>query len=328
MIGFPQSIYFASLLGGMILSYFSMPYWVRISERLGMVDDPGSRKIHDRTVPLAGGLGVAFAVAVPLVIGSMIALFGIWDPDQVELIVFGYRQRAYQLLAILIGAGGMLLLGSLDDRLELSPMVKFSGQVIVALLVAGAGVRITLFVDSALFSYVITVLWILTLVNAFNFLDNMNGLCAGLGVIATLTCAIGAALAGQYLVTSMTLLTAGSLIGFLPYNFPKGRVFLGDSGSHLVGFLVAIATILTTFYSDETMRRTPFAVVSPLLIVGVPLFDLASVVIIRWRIGKPFYLGDNNHISHRLVRAGWSRQGAVVLIWASAIALSVLSFAL
>jgi len=229
------------------------------------------------------------------------------------LLSHGLSRRAVELIAIVVGALGMVALGCWDDRHELRPASKFGGQLLIAFLVAAAGVRITLFVHNALFSYAITVLWILTVTNAFNFMDNMNGLCAGLGAIGALYVAVIAAAAGQYLVALIALVGAGALLGFLPYNFPQATAFLGDAGSHLVGYLLAVLSILPHFYS----RKNPevFAVFKPLLVLTVSLVDLVWVVILRWRLGRPFYVGDNNHLSHRLVRRGWSRPGAVLFIW-------------
>jgi UDP-GlcNAc:undecaprenyl-phosphate GlcNAc-1-phosphate transferase len=118
---------------------------------------------------------------------------------------------------------------------------------------------------------------------------------------------------GQYLVAMLALAIGGALAGFLPYNFPRASSFLGDAGSHLVGFLLAVVAILPHFYSATSPNR--LAVISPLLVLGVPLLDLAWVVIIRWRLGKPFWIGDNNHLSHRLNRSGFSRPRAVMLLW-------------
>src|SRR5206468_7525387 len=132
---------------------------------------------------------------------------------------------------------------------------------------------------------------------AFNFMDNMNGRCAGLGAIAAWFFAIVAAADGQYLVGLIAFLTFGALLGFLPYNFPRARVFLGDAGSHLVGYLLAVLAILPHFYTPRHAR--PLAVLMPLCILAVPLLDLVWVVLLRWRLGKPFYIGDTNHLSHR-----------------------------
>src|SRR5206468_942256 len=186
----------------------------------------------------------------------------------------------------LFGALAMVALGCWDDKYELRPAVKFAGQCFIALLVAAAGVRITLFVHSTLFSYAITVLWILTVTNAFNFMDNMNGLCAGLGVITTLLLGLVSALCGQYLVASICFLAFGAMLGFLPYNFPRATAFLGDTGSHLIGYMLAVLAILPHFYTSRSPHHC--AVLSPILILAVPLFDLAWVVALRWRIGQPF----------------------------------------
>jgi UDP-GlcNAc:undecaprenyl-phosphate GlcNAc-1-phosphate transferase len=163
------------------------------------------------------------------------------------------------------------------------------------------------------FSYAVTVLWMLTLINALNFMDNMNGLCAGLGMIAGWCFAVLAAASGQYLVSLIALVAVGSLLGYLPHNFPSARAFLGDAGSHLVGYLLAILAILPHFHTPG--RPRPLAVLTPLLVLAVPLVDLAWVVAIRTWNRKPFYVGDTNHLSHRLVRRGLSKTTAVLMIW-------------
>ena len=211
------------------------------------------------------------------------------------------------------GAVGMLAIGWLDDKHELKPFTKFAGQFIIAAMVAATGARITLFVHNAGFSYVVTIFWIIAVINAFNFMDNMNGLCAGLGAIGVWYLAIIAAGEGQYLVALIAFLTFGALLGFLPYNFPRARAFLGDAGSHLIGYLLAVLAILPHFYNPRHQRQ--LAVLTPLLVMAVPLLDMVWVVLLRWRIGQPFYQGDNNHLSHRLVRTGLTQPMAVLVIW-------------
>jgi UDP-GlcNAc:undecaprenyl-phosphate GlcNAc-1-phosphate transferase len=115
------------------------------------------------------------------------------------------------------------------------------------------------------------------------------------------------------LVASLAFIACGALLGYLPYNFPKASSFLGDAGSHLVGYLLAVLSILPHFYSKQ--RPHEWAVVSPLVILAVPLLDMAYVVFLRTKIRQPFWIGDTNHISHRLVRRGFSKTGAVILIW-------------
>lgn len=344
-MSFPFHLYLLAFVSAFLAAAISLPPWRRWCDKTGLVDDPGHRKIHDQPIALAGGFAVLTALALAL-LGGIVAVSvssamggsafpnamgeapgagrGLLDPETSDLLQYGLRRRAAQLVAIFFGAAAMFFLGWLDDKHELKPAVKFSGQLLIAALVAASGVRITLFVPSALFSYAVTILWILTVTNAFNFMDNMNGLCSGLGAICAWQFALSAALQGQYLVASFALMICGALLGFLPYNFPKATAFLGDAGSHLVGFLLAVLAILPHFYSRE--HQNAWAVLTPLLILAVPLADLVWVVILRWRIGKPFYVGDTNHLSHRLVRRGLSRARAVAMIWLIAAAVGSIGF--
>ena len=327
-MNFPFNVYCGAFLAALVSSALSFYFWKRWCERTGHIDDPGHRKIHAAPIPLAGGLTVMTGFFVPIILGAIGIAATTFQSTVETPLQYGFTARAVQLLVILVGAFGMVLLGWLDDRYELRPLVKFSGQAFIALLVAWSGIRVTLFIPSEIVAYLLTVFWILTITNALNFLDNMNGLCSGLGFIAAWTCAWAAAIQGQYLVAALAFLMCGALLGFLPFNFPKAQAFLGDAGSHLVGFLVAVLAILPNFYSSQTPH--PLAVLSPLFILGVPLYDLVTIVVLRWRKGQPFYVGDTNHISHRLVRRGYSRSHAVLLILLvhailSAIAVLVLS---
>lgn len=328
--------YVAAFVVACFVSAVSVPVWRVVCRRLGLIDDPGHRKIHHSPIPLAGGLAVATGLFVPLA-GALLLLMlmqpvegapavGFLDSSSAFLLKYGFGRRALELGGIVLGALGMLTLGVLDDRLELRPLQKFGAQLLVACLVAASGVRITLFVPSAAFSLAITVLWLLTLVNAFNFMDNMNGLCSGLGFIAATAFGAAAAMQGQYLVGLLSFLSAGALLGFLPFNYPKATAFLGDGGSHLVGFLMAVLAILPHFHNPENPKK--IAVLTPLLVLAVPLLDMAWVVILRWRKGQPFYQGDTNHLSHRLVRLGLSPAWAVASIWAFAVAFALLGLLL
>jgi UDP-GlcNAc:undecaprenyl-phosphate GlcNAc-1-phosphate transferase len=315
-VNFPFTVYIPALAVAFIAALLSLPLWRRFSQRTGLVDAPGHRKIHQTPIPLAGGFTVLTGIVLPLLLG--VAAWNRHSPVMnlgEQFVSYGLRpgHRALELAAIILGALGMVILGWLDDKFELRPSIKFGGQLAIALLVVAADVRITLFVHNAAFSYAITILWILTVTNAFNFMDNMNGLCAGLGAIGAWYFAVIAAVEGQYLVALLGFLTCGALLGFLPYNFPRASAFLGDAGSHLVGYLLAVMAILPHFYTPQ--HPHVWAVLTPLLILAVPLGDLAWVVLLRRRLGQPFYVGDNNHLSHRLVRNGWSKSTAVLLIW-------------
>lgn len=321
---FPLNAYLLAFLGAFATSFVALPLWRAWCLRTGLVDDPGHRKIHTEPTPLAGGFAVFTGLAVPLLAAVLAVKLGVAGERATALLEHGFERRAVQLGAIVLGAVGMLGLGWLDDRHELRASAKFAGQLCIAALVAAAGVRITLFVPSPVFSYAVTILWIVTLTNAMNFLDNMNGLCAGLGAIAALCFGGIAALHGQYLVASFAFLVCGALLGFLPWNYPRASAFIGDSGAHLTGFLLAVLAILPHFYSSG--RPTKLAVLAPLLVLAVPLGDLVCVVWIRTRAGKPFWIGDTNHLSHRLVRRGLSKERAVGVIWLIAGALGAVAF--
>lgn len=325
-------IYTAAFLSAFFIALLALPLWRKWCLRIGLVDDPGHRKIHDQAMPLAGGLTVMTALIVPMILATLVLIFHQslkippLDDTTTALLTHGVHKRSLELAAIFLGAIGMLLVGLWDDKHESRPAGKFLCQFAVAALVAASGARITLFVPSVLFSFAITILWILTVINAFNFMDNMNGLCGGLGAIGAFYFGLTAALAPvpQYLVALIAFLTCGALAGFLPHNFPRAKSFLGDSGSHLVGYLLAVLAVLPHFYTSQSAHA--LAVLTPLLVLAVPLGDLVWVVILRWRMGKPFYVGDTNHLSHRLVRLGLNRTRAVLVIWMIAIAVGALAF--
>ncbi len=316
---FPFYIYSAAFLSALVCSAALFPLWKKWCEKTGHVDDPGHRKIHHTPIPLAGGLTVVSGFFLPIIIAAAGLYFSttqsLANPIHAtirELFQYGLSRRAAQLAAILGGAVGMLFLGWLDVRYELSPKIKFFGQFLIAALVVSSGIRITLFIPIPFVHWAVTILWILGVTNAFNFMDNMNGLCGGLGIISSWCCAWAAAIHGQYLVAVLGFLICGALLGFLPFNFPSALAFLGDAGSHLVGFLAAVLSILPSFYSVQNPHT--LAVFSPLLFLLVPLVDLLSVVTIRLKAGKPVYLGDNNHLSHLLVRRGFCKTKAVLIL--------------
>ncbi|HEY1490028.1 MAG TPA: MraY family glycosyltransferase, partial [Verrucomicrobiae bacterium] len=228
-------IYFAAFISAFLTALLALPLWRKWCLRTGLVDDPGHRKIHDQATPLAGGLTVMTALIVP----TLLATLALWlrsslkipplDDATTPLLTHGVHKRSLELAAIFVGAIGMLLVGLWDDKHESRPAGKFICQFAVAALVAASGARITLFVPSTVFSFAITILWILTVINAFNFMDNMNGLCSGLGAIGAFYFGLTAALAPvpQYLVALIAFLTCGALVGFLPHNFPRAKSFLG-----------------------------------------------------------------------------------------------------
>jgi UDP-GlcNAc:undecaprenyl-phosphate GlcNAc-1-phosphate transferase len=322
-VTFPFNFFLAAFAGAFLTTLFALPLWRKWCLRTNLLDDPrdgknyDAPKIHTGAIPLAGGFAVLTGILLPLVVGVGLIQCGVVKISFTNLIAHGLEKRGIELAAIVSGAIAITILGWSDDKHELKPLPKLLGQFLIALLVAVVCKRITLFVHSEVFSYVVTILWLLTVINAFNFMDNMNGLCAGVGAIGAFFFALIAATNGEYLVAITGFLMCGALVGFLPWNFPDARAFLGDAGSHLVGYLLAVMAILPHFYTRQNPR--PLAVLAPLFVLAIPLLDIAQVTLFRTLNKKPFWIGDTNHLSHRLTRIGMNRTRAVLLLWLTAV---------
>ncbi len=283
------------------------PLAASASRRLGFMDDPGPRKAHAAPTPLLGGLAVFLAVVLGMAVGGKGSVAG----------------DCQRFAGILFGGAMALMLGLLDDKRDLRALPKLAGQVAIALLVAWSGLRVTLFIPVPAVQWIVTVLWLVTVMNALNFMDNMDGLCAGVGLLCALIFG-GVALGhGQVLASALAAAVAGALAGFLPWNFPRARVFLGDSGSHFVGLMLGALAILPHYYSYSHPSPTFLPVLIPLIVLALPLFDLVAVMWRRWRRGAPVYVGDENHLSHRLVRLGLPRTAAVLVLCTLALVLGL-----
>jgi UDP-GlcNAc:undecaprenyl-phosphate GlcNAc-1-phosphate transferase len=184
--------------------------------------------------------------------------------------------------------------------------------VVLAFVLAALGVRITLFwpFTHPLFGGIVTVVWIVGLTNAFNFLDNMDGLAAGVGLIAAFLFAGAQLLTGSLFVPGVLLCLVGALAGFLSYNRFPARLFMGDAGSNFIGFFLGAMTVVGTYYRYSP-DESPWSVLAPLLVMAVPLYDSASVITIRLREGRSPFQGDRCHFSHRLVERGLTPRQAV-----------------
>ncbi|MBM3335190.1 undecaprenyl/decaprenyl-phosphate alpha-N-acetylglucosaminyl 1-phosphate transferase, partial [Candidatus Sumerlaeota bacterium] len=200
-----------------------------------------------------------------------------------------------------------------DDRRPLGPWAKLLCQIAAIVPVLLAGVHIVSFLPSKWLGALATVAWMVLLINSFNFLDNMDGLSAGVGAVVTIVLAWISFGSDELLMTAMFIVLAGTLLGFLRHNFAPAKIFMGDSGSMFLGYMVGVLTVLATYYQKGVPTRLP--VLTPVIVLGVPLFDTFSVLWIRWRAGQPLMQGDRNHFSHRLVNLGMSERGAVVFIY-------------
>ena len=299
-----------------VLALVLTPILRQVSHRWQFVDHPDSaRKIHEGAMPLLGGLAVFGAFTMNLLFNMLVVLpvLNWFEWAEMQPYLDGAFTVLPKLLVLLVGGALMVALGLYDDKHDLPAGKKLLGQLIIAALVAAAGMKVTLFIASPWVNFLITVLWIVTITNALNFLDNMDGLCAGVGLVCAGLFAFIAAVQGQYFVCLLALALAGALLGFLPYNFKPATIFLGDAGSHFIGYMLAVLPVLGTFYQPGTPTYLP--VLIPLLVLAVPLADMAMVMWHRFRRGVPVYTADANHISHRLVRLGLPQSWAVTLIY-------------
>lgn len=311
----PTLILCAALAAFLVLRSFG--FWKRLSLRCGLLDEPGRRKIHRKPTSLAGGLTVLMA-ALPFCLYYFYTLPG--AGGSLHWFWFG-------------GLLAFFLLGLTDDFRELGPGVKFLVQLLL-IGVLTTRIHFEFFSPTTLGSalnFALSFLWFGLILNSLNFLDNMNGLCAGLGaLLATAFFSANLMLPGAQLLP-VFLIFAATLFAFLPWNYPKAKAFLGDSGSHLVGYLAATGSILLTNALLQRSASEPGPLQSlanflpVLLMLSLPLYDLGSTFLIRLRNGRPLYVGDTNHISHRLVRKGLSPAAAVAVIWALCAATLALS---
>ena len=227
----------------------------------------------------------------------------------------GVLYRSGQLWAIVCAGLLLVVMGLLDDLRGLPWKARLAIQFLVAIGLVTAGVRATVFVEHPFIGMLLTVIWIVVLINSLNFLDNMDGLTAGIGVIASLLFArvmLYSTGEPRWLVGGCLLVLAGSIAGFLLHNFPPAKIFMGDAGSTLIGLMLATLTVLGTFYDASSSSK--HVILAPLCILAIPLYDFTSVLIIRLRSGKSPFQPDRNHFSHRLTDLGLSRRNAVLTV--------------
>ncbi|MEE2713489.1 MAG: MraY family glycosyltransferase [Planctomycetota bacterium] len=302
----------------LIIAAIVLPLLERRALKAGPLDRPGGRKNHDRPTPLTGGIAVLLSVAIPAMAGLFLALRGVAMGDVLPAELAdhlpGIRRRAPQLLAILLGSAVMMLLGHIDDRRGLSPWLRLLIQAACAAGLVAVGLRATLYIESPALQIALTILFVVFTTNAVNFIDNMNGLMSGVVLIGSLH-PLGLAIAtGQLFMAAILACLAGGLCAFLPRNFPRARVFLGDAGSTSLGFLLAALSIAFTFEAGAPSAR-PFLL--PIAVLAVPLLDGAVVVCSRLLQGKHPFTAGHDHLSHRLVRAGFTPTRAVLALWAT-----------
>jgi UDP-GlcNAc:undecaprenyl-phosphate GlcNAc-1-phosphate transferase len=316
-------VYLGAGLATMLISILLTRGFRNLAQRRNLLDRPlnEEHKQHSRAVPVLGGPPMYLSWL--LVLGGGVAallLAGACKPELLPRNVLDYlpglKSRLPQACLLLFGATTLLAMGLIDDRKPMRASLKFAVQVLAVLpflIWGGETARLTFFCKIAWINIIVTLGWYILVVNAINFFDNMDALAGGTAAIATFSFALIAGLHGQFFVATLGAVTCGAVLGFLVYNRPPATIFMGDAGSHFLGFSLATLGILTNFYmTHESKTLAPMLI--PLLVLAVPLSDAAVVVFIRLREKRPIYKGDNSHISHRFTDLGFSRRFSVLLI--------------
>jgi UDP-GlcNAc:undecaprenyl-phosphate GlcNAc-1-phosphate transferase len=297
--------------------------WARDwGRRAGLMDQPGERKVHARVTPRSGGVAIYGAFVGTLLLDAVL-FWLLFRADVSGERLAPYRANlglvAPRFVAILVGLTFLFLVGLVDDRRALGPRFKLGCQLIAAVPLLMAGIRINAFLHgwlpaplAALGGAALTVAWIVLLTNSLNFMDNMDGATGGVTLVISLVLAGFSVVHGEVFMAVAYLALAGAVLGFLHYNWTPAQLFMGDSGSLTIGYALAALTINGRYYA--TGAPTALPVLIPLIVMGVPIFDTVSVMFIRWRRGAPLSQGDTNHLSHRLVALGFTPPQAVSFI--------------
>ncbi|MFN3193614.1 MAG: MraY family glycosyltransferase [Aureliella sp.] len=329
MSGFPLVLLLvAVLLPSFLVSFFTVGWVRRGAVKLGLLDQPGERKVHANPVPLGGGLGIWSGVVATLLAGTIVVLVVAGTPALADLLpvelsgnIAGLKGKIAEIWVITGCATILMFLGLMDDRRGVSVWLRLAVEFGVAgFCVYWQGLQLTAYIDLPWLTSILSVFWIVALINSFNMLDNMDGLSGGVAAISASMLAAMLLMSGeaanhqpQIFVAAMLLVLVGALLGFLKHNWPPAKIFMGDAGSYFIGFWIAVATLLATYTGYQ--GESPHAVLAPLIVMAIPLYDMCSVILIRLREGRSPFEGDKRHFSHRLVDLGMTKKQAVLTIY-------------
>lgn len=296
----------------MLICLAVTPIMIRLGIKFNMMDVPSGRKCHQRSTPYLGGIAVFLsfwsAIVICFASDGLLAHFGLHLLSVNQVMSLGLGDIGFKISAIFAGSLMMLVVGMVDDKFNLQPKIKLGFQVVAAALLLISGMSINLFGSNVVLNTVATFCWILLLLNAFNFIDSVDGHCAGISVIASLFFFWVSLIVRQPLISVFVLTLGGAAAGFLMYNKKPARIFLGDNGSLFLGFMFAAATILCDYRAPGISSITPLI---PIIIFGVPIYDTLSVVIVRIAKRSSVWEGDRNHFAHRLMSMGMKDSVAV-----------------
>ncbi len=286
--------FIAIFLIAFALTAVGTPSVRRLAFSLGFVDAPAERKLHQDSMPLLGGAAI--------IGGALVAVLA------VAFVIYGRIPRT--IAGTLLAAGIVAVTGLVDDKIALPAWAKLAGQFLGFLILVSFGIMVQLPISPWL-NYAATFIWLAAICNAVNFLDNMDGLCAGISAVAAAFILLLAAVEHQVLVAALAAAILGACVGFLRHNFPPARIFMGDAGSLFLGFLLAVLALQLRFPANSNFVTW----MVPLFVLGLPLFDLTLVIISRLHRGVSPNTPGRDHTSHRLLGAGFTQRETVLILY-------------
>lgn len=294
--------YVAVFAVSLFIAWVLTPLLVRLALRRGVLDRPGGHKSHTSPIPYLGGLAMVGGLSLAVILAAVVR------PPRLGL----------DELAIILGmALGLAIIGLVDDLRHVPPVVRLAVQA-----AAGAGVWVldagANFTGVDALNCAVTILWVVGITNAFNLLDNMDGLSAGVAAIAACSFGVIAAINGQYLIGGLSFGLVGCALGFLPHNFEPARIYMGDTGSLYLGFVLSYLGLKLRFDAPDDVT---FLV--PIVVLAIPIIDTALVAVTRILRHESPFVGGRDHLSHRLVRLGIPIRMAVGSIYVAAASLGV-----
>jgi len=304
-----KSYVFACLVS-LVLSVLATPLVRRLALRIGAVSTPGGRHVNGRAIPRLGGIGLAFAWAVPVV------ALALHDP----LVMRALEGQWLQIFTVVGGGAAICTVGALDDVRGLRSLHKLAAQVTVAVVAFACGfqiqaIQLPLFgtLPMGVFALPVTVFWIVGVTNAVNLIDGLDGLAAGVTFFAAFTSFVIASISGSVFVALTMAALMGALVGFLFFNFNPARIFMGDSGSYFLGFVLATTALAGGGLQQKA--STAVSLLVPVLALGVPIFDTFFSMFRRVLERRPIFSADRGHVHHRLLDLGLTHRRAVVFLY-------------
>jgi len=320
-IGYIFSLTFA-------ISLITVPFLIRLAKRTDIIDYPNHRKIHTIPTPLLGGIAIFGTFTIVLSIHLSIVVF--LKDTIANNILLSPRLQFYannttfitrQVLTVIFGGFIICLIGLIDDIKGLSIMTRLLVETAVAFVMVWMGFKFDIFLPK-ITTWIITICWIVGITNAFNLLDGADGLAGGVGAISSSILAGIMFFGNQPLIGMLLLTLAAAIGGFLRYNLPPAKVFMGSAGSMFIGYILSLTTILATFTISNA--STDYVIALPVIILSIPLYDTISVIFLRSIRKASIARGDLNHLVHRLMRAGFSQRKAVYIIYLMSFTIGIL----